>query len=281
MNICGVVILYNPNIKELRKNISYFIDEIQHLIIWDNTPGSNLKDKLNAEFISKQITFLSTGKNEGIAYALNQSFNWAIKNRYDHILTMDQDSKWENFKKFRTSIESLTGDSNIAIYAPMIKSNNTILRCNRREFVITSGSIYNLKVYSKLGLFRESFFIDEVDNEYCIRANINGYRIKIINDCYLIQQFGETTKRNFLDKYTANYSPMRTYHQIRNRIWVWKEYHQSLSYRYILRTILYQIIRRSFIIMFNEDSKFSKFKSIYSGIKDGIIKNGGKIEQYK
>lgn len=281
MKICAVIIAYNPDFKDLISNIYLFIDDIEHIIIWDNTPNSSLRTQLNAKFTSKQTTYLSTGKNEGIAYALNKSFDWAIKNGYDHILTMDQDSKWENFKKFRIAIEALIGNTNIAIFAPMIKSNNTILRCNRSEFVITSGSIYNLEAYSKLGLFRESFFIDEVDNEYCIRANINGYRIKIINDCYLIQQFGETTKRNFLDKYTANYSPMRTYHQIRNRIWVWKEYHQSLSYRYILRTILYQIIRRSFIIMFNEDSKFSKFKSIYSGIKDGIIKNGGKIEQYK
>ena len=40
----------------------------------------------------KNITIIKNGKNEGIAKALNQMFEFAIEQQYEYVLTLDQDS---------------------------------------------------------------------------------------------------------------------------------------------------------------------------------------------
>lgn len=276
MKLAATVIAYKADINDLFSNINRFLPFVDVLIIWDNSPGENIWDE---RFQSPNIVIMSDGKNVGISKALNTVFNWAIKNGFEYILTMDQDSIWPDFYSFKEQVdkEALKKD-NVCIWAPLIKCGETILRCNRPEFVITSGSIYNLNVFQKVGQFREEYFIDEVDNEYCIRSRINGFNIKLIKHNYLVQQFGETTHRNVLDKYTSNYSPIRTYYQIRNRTWVWREYHKVLNWRYFMRTLLIQTLRRSLIILLNEDNKSAKLTAIIRGWYHGIFKKYGSID---
>jgi rhamnosyltransferase len=45
------------------------------------------------------------------------------------------------------------------------------------ESVITSGSLLSLAAYTAIGPFREDFFIDHVDTEYCLRARLKHYRV--------------------------------------------------------------------------------------------------------
>lgn len=279
MKLIAVVVTYYPN-QGMSKNILKYIDYVDKLIIWDNTEQVDQnKYLLKLPENDDKIVRLGTGKNEGIAYALNRAFEWAISNGYEYILTMDQDSYWEDFSYYKSAIERKE-KNHVAIYAPLIKSGGKILRCNNRDFVITSGSIYNLSLFQLVGLFREDFFIDEVDNEYCIRVAIKGYRILILDDCYLSQVFGSPQNKSFLDRYTGFYSPMRTYYQIRNRMWVWREYSRMLSYRYLLRTLLYQVLRRSLIIIIYEHNKRSKLYAIVKGLWHGCFGDKNQVEFY-
>lgn len=40
-----------------------------------------------------------------------------------------------------------------------------------------SANLVNVEVYKKLGKYREEYFIDCVDYEYCLRARENQYSI--------------------------------------------------------------------------------------------------------
>ncbi len=75
MKLCGVVITYYPMVKEAKENILRYLPFVDHLIIWENTPREDAEQfriTLPKESQSK-ITYLSSGKNEGIAYPLNQA----------------------------------------------------------------------------------------------------------------------------------------------------------------------------------------------------------------
>ena len=219
-------------------------------------------------------------ENRGISYALNRIFEYAISEGYSHVLTMDQDSLWENFKLYINSCNQRL-DNNIAIYAPVVKIRDKVIHCNKTDFVITSGSLYNVDVFRKIGRFREEYFIDEVDNEYCLRARIEGFRIQIIDDAFLVQIFGTPSNKSWTNRYTVHYSSFRTYHQIRNRTWMWRQYHKHLSFRYFLRTLLFQTLRRMLLIMIAEENKSDKLKAICKGWYHGLCKPIKPIIQYE
>ena len=93
--ICGVTVLYNPT-EEIFENINSYLKELDKLYIVDNSEEKN--EKLKNKFIefSSKIKYIKLNGNEGIAKALNIAKNKAIKEDYDWLLTMDQDSKFEN-----------------------------------------------------------------------------------------------------------------------------------------------------------------------------------------
>jgi rhamnosyltransferase len=273
MKLAAVVISYYPNNVELINNIDRYIDSVEKLIIWENTPLQD-REKYKIAFPeSDKVVYMGTSKNEGIAYALNRSFEWAIQQGYTHIMTMDQDSLWKDYPHYKTQVQKLENEHSISVFAPVIIDNfsKITLRCNNEDFVITSGSIYCLSAFQKIGHFREDFFIDEVDNEFCVRSKKNGYKIKIITDTYLYQVFGQRRSSKGLSKYTANYSAIRLFYQIRNRIWVWLEYSKMLSYRYLLRTLLLVVMRQSIIIILCESDKINKLKAIIKGLYCGFF----------
>lgn len=39
-----------------------------------------------------------------------------------------------------------------------------------RKTLITSGMLIPLSLFGKIGMFREDYFIDSVDHEFCLRA---------------------------------------------------------------------------------------------------------------
>lgn len=277
MKLLAVVVLYYPNINETISFIDRYINDVDKLILWINTPEV---DKLEIPILSQhqnKTLIMGTGKNEGIGYALNKGIEWALNNGFSHILTMDQDSCFEkgHFKKYRNFI-SLCNENNILVYCPRLatihKSLNTSLI--DLKFTITSGSIINLSLFKIVGLFREDFFIDGIDTEYSIRGRSLGYRTVMINNCILKQRFGEAriSKWGFM---SSDYNAFRTYHMVRNHIIIWKLYPLLFSFNDAFKIYVFQ---RSIKIILSEDNKLIKLKAMYFGINHGLR---NKIKPYQ
>ena len=93
LNICGVVVLYNPD-NSILDNIQSYISCIDKLYVIDNSDDINCEIAEAIQNIHKCI-YISNNGNHGIAQALNVGVNKAIANRSDWVLTMDQDSRFE------------------------------------------------------------------------------------------------------------------------------------------------------------------------------------------
>ena len=76
----GLIVTFNPSPDFFERLNSFFI-QLNHIIIVDN--GSNLEMchllKLEAQKQNFSLTILFNKTNLGIATALNQGFQWAIK----------------------------------------------------------------------------------------------------------------------------------------------------------------------------------------------------------
>ena len=108
MKTLGIVIFYYPT-DEVWKNIASYIDLLDKLIIWNNTPGNQLD--LHFPTWEEKIVLMGVGKNLGIGKALNKAILYAKENQYDYLLTMDQDSHFvkKDFKLYLKAIK----DSNM------------------------------------------------------------------------------------------------------------------------------------------------------------------------
>ena len=81
MILAGIT-LFNPDVARLEENISSIYGQVDRVICVDNGSDNikNIEDCVLNNW--KNITIIKNGKNEGIAKALNQMFEFAIEQQY-------------------------------------------------------------------------------------------------------------------------------------------------------------------------------------------------------
>lgn len=273
MKFCAVVITYFPNVDETRDNILRYIDDVDHVIVWENTPlAEREKYRVSLPEHQSKISYMGVEENRGIAFPLNEAIKWAGENGYTHVMTMDQDSSWQNFQLFRQEIEKCCDDK-VAMFTPSIYNNVD----NRQlELVppITSGAVHPISVFDKIGYFCEEYFIDAIDHEFYYRIVLNSYRVKHIPAARLNHSLGYKQRRRFLmfSMVSNNYSAFRLYYMVRNNIWMYKRYRREsvLPKGFVKQLVREIIFKPSVKIVLVEDGKWKKLKAIFKGIRDGI-----------
>ena len=260
--VAAIVVTYHPKPKEVTDNMRSYASAVDKILVWKNSP----EDIYIPSDLEGKVFILDNGKNDFMAKPLNVALEWCINNGYDYLLTMDQDSKWENASHFVDRALSLAEDD-VAIYAPYtIGQYEKPEKDYDAESVITSGSLVNVKIASLLGGFREDYKIYWVDGEFCYWARKNGYRIRVLHDCSLIQQFGKQTKTLF-GFTTSNYSPFIYYLLIRNMLWMRREFPKGVSIKTVLYTLMYNIRG----ILLGEKQKIVKIHNVNKGILHGLF----------
>ncbi|MBQ6299226.1 MAG: hypothetical protein IJK79_02430 [Bacteroidales bacterium] len=260
--IASVVVLYHPKTEEVLDNIRSYSAAVDKVLVWRNSSESFAIPS----DLEKKAILMGNGENEYMAKPLNAALDWCEQNGYDFLLTMDQDSKWENAAHFIERATSLA-EADVALYAPYTIGQYAKPEQDfDAESVITSGSLVNVKIAKKLGGFREDYQIYWVDGEFCYWARKNGYRIRVLHDCALIQQFGKQT-RTLFGFSTSNYAPYIYYLLIRNMFWMKREFPEGVSIKTVLYTLMYNIRG----ILLGEKSKFCKLHHINKGIVHGLF----------
>ncbi|MFL2145235.1 hypothetical protein [Desemzia sp. FAM 24101] len=274
MSILGVVFLYFPNIDQFISNINCYIGNIDKLIIWQNSSiDVHTKDLIRQKTNAKKIVFRGNGENIGLPIAINNVLS-EFGNSYEYLLTMDQDSRWLNFEEYMKAIEE-NKDKNqrIGIYGPQIITKYSCPNSASEDIVdhvITSGAMYRIEIFRKIGGFREDYFIDALDEEICLRARKNKIETLKVNKGVLFQEFGDTVEKTFFGKkfFYMKHSSFRNYYIVRNHIYLLKEYNMNFEKKN--QIIQSYIIRQAIKILLFDESKLSKLNNIYKGIIDGI-----------
>ena len=264
----SIIVVYNPKVDLLVKDICSFIKNVDLLIIWQN---SVLSDDVR-EYISSlgNIIFAGNGINQGIPTALNFALSYAIKNGYDYLLTMDQDSVLENFDNYKNTVIKKNQEKTciVGAYQTFLESKLSEDIFSEYKWVITSRTIFPIRLLNEIGGFETSFFIDTVDIEVCIRARKYGYKCYICRTGKLIQKYGVKHTIKMLNK-TINYvvySPDRIYGIFRNLT--------MLLITYRKKEISYELFTFSFIVIksavFEKRNRTKSLLAMLFGIIDGI-----------
>lgn len=104
IRILAIIISYNPDLNRLYKNIEALVKQVDEILIVDNS-SNNILEINNMKNNFDKVKIISHEENLGISISLNKGLEYARKNNYNWILTMDQDSICQanminNYKKF-------------------------------------------------------------------------------------------------------------------------------------------------------------------------------------
>jgi rhamnosyltransferase len=229
--IAAVVILYYPEDKTIEFIQSYY-PCIQKLYVMDNSEkGSGISNAINQ---LQNAVYIHDGENKGISKRLNQACSMAINDGYELLLTMDQDSTFDkqDFENYLKCIEAFKDKEEVGMFGAEYVNKVNENECSPKQmnYLITSGSIINLKAYKAIGSFDENLFIDEVDLEYCYNARSKGFKIIKFENIFLRHSLGVVTTGISLKSFRRTprmlHSPLRVYYMVRNYLYVNKKYPQ-------------------------------------------------------
>jgi rhamnosyltransferase len=288
VKISAVVVTYNP-VSEHLENIFRLGSQFDKVYVVDNSTEKT--DLLTKLLHNSKFELINLNGNLGIAKALNVGLSKACL-EYDYCVTFDQDSKLKvdfssEMKKRLNYVDSNTAilapnffDRNSKSYATFslltkwqcknFNANPNIKKLLPSSFAITSGAFINLNIYMKIGPFKDEYFIDHVDSEYCLRAKRNGYKIFIAQDVVLNHSIGERTKHNLLGLTIKpnHHNAQRKYFICRNGISMSKEYFNDYpSYSFLTFA---RLVHEVIAIVFFEKNKLNKSKAMLFGFYDAI-----------
>lgn len=279
--VAAIIISYNPD-NNLLDSINLLINQVEKIIIVDNGSESEKKKNINLikDINNEKIKIIFNQENLGIATALNIGVKDALKQGYNWILTMDQDSKVSSnmiekmFEVYSTIDESERKDI-LSIFPNFvderIQSIEENSEMNAYEYVdadITSGNLLKAEVFDKVGFFDDSLFIDLVDTDFCMRLNEENIKMIKVRDAILYHSLGESqTVKSIFGKFnTSNHSALRRYYMTRNRFYTWEKYKDLNSFTLNRDKKLF---KKEFIkIILGENDKINKIKMVFKGYKD-------------
>lgn len=137
--------------------------------------------------------------------------------------------------------------------------------------------MHNLGIYEQAGPFRDDFFIDYVDTEYCLRVKRRGFHIIVACNAHLQHKLGNQKKFKVgpLEMRPTFHSPVRWYYISRNRIPMIREYGLRFPHWLLYELVIngYGLLR----MMLFEDQKWTKILALLFGALDGLTGRTGAI----
>jgi rhamnosyltransferase len=286
--ICAIYITYHPDAK-FPERMARLAPQVAHILVIDNDSDEQSLNMLRALSIRKCVELIQNKENLGVAAALNQGARRALELGYKWALMLDQDSVPEVHM-----VETLTGiyrahpeHHRVRIIGSNYRSPVTGVKALNCEAVgsnyievptvITSCSLMCLNAFRQIGPFREDFFIDQVDHEYCLRLRSHGYKVLISCEPIMVHPLGNETRHKFwrLHPICTNHSPLRRYYMMRNRVVLYKKY-VSEEPKWVRKGIRESVIEIILILLF-EGQKLEKLRAMIRGIVHGLFGRMGKL----
>lgn len=296
--VVGIVI-FKPDKSRLKQALNQVLKQHCPVFLYKNSDDEITEEAITYVAKNYNVYIFGDGKNRGLAFALNELMKVADDKGYEWMLTLDQDSVIPT--NMINSYYQYVDRKDLGIIAPQVIDHRRrymkIIKTPREEYVsdvITSGSCTNINAWKRIGKFDSWLFIDLIDNEFCKRLRICGYKILKLNYLVLDQEFGKIKTKSpkkvafylWLAKmlrnqnwakfsYKKTVDPMRVFYTSRNIIYVnkkLKKYGKVAYQNYNCKGyvgFIFSFLLPSFL---RADHKGKVASSIVSGTIEGLKK---------
>jgi rhamnosyltransferase len=288
IDVCAIVVTYHPD-SAFPIRLNSLSPQVGTIVIVDNGSADAERTMLREAAQDPKLDLVFNPENLGLARALNLGIQRAAALGYSWVLLLDQDSRVDH-DMVRTLLgiqASFPDRERLAVigsnYDDVAKRTPGAIdpasldrHWDEVDLVITSGSLLSLAAYIAIGPFREEFFIDYVDEDYCLRAKAKGYRVIRSRKHLMSHSIGSPTlhERFGVKKWTTNHSPDRRYYIARNNTVLLREYGNFRAGMWALKS-LSRRLRQCKRIALYEPMKTRKIVAVMHGWWDGIRGNMG------
>jgi rhamnosyltransferase len=301
--VLALMVLYKPHKIQLMSNIEAAVNQIDMLLLLDNSPQGDDYNNLVTEIepiLSKykdKVEYKHNDSNLGLPPCYNYAIDLAKTKKMKFLLLLDQDSNLsENVvSKLLSAYYFLSKTLKVGAVCSLNKekidySSDTYLwdfyerkglykkgGIREVELAINSGFMAPISVYEEVGNYDENYFLDCVDQEMCLRIRNRGYKIFLVEGAIVNHSEAELIIGNliFLKFYVKRNDPIRYYYISRGTLQLLNKY--IFSFPSISLFLVLSLVGRNLrIILFPSKKLRSWFYSLLGIIhffkgKIGII----------
>lgn len=267
-NTVIIIVTYNPSIILFK----YLLEQCRllafRIIVVDN--GSGVKP------VCEGSDFLISDRNKGIAWALNIGIHYALRYNPKYIITFDQDSipATNILDAYNVVLKDLGSSVGLISGGFALQSSEVYFPIRYKDSInlITSGTLHNVEIFKKVGLYEEKLFIDSVDFDFVMRVHKAGFStIRIQNDI-IKHKIGDPLSKRILGIMvtSSNHNEVRRYYQARNLVYLTRRYglcypRQILNFNYYY---YFKILPKMCLV---ERPLLNKLKATLKGLRDGLF----------
>jgi rhamnosyltransferase len=198
--IAAVIVVYRPDPELLLQLLANIAGDVAQVSLFLNSPLSpELIARFRAAAAPTPLQVLGNGTNVGLGLAYNEAARAARTAGCNLLMLFDQDSTpvpgmpgrlaaaLDDARRWFGPVAVVgprpvqtepNTDYKFPFITPRGVDRNGSAESDLCEiaFVISSGSMIDLAALEMIGPFREDFFIDGIDIEWCFRARAHGFR---------------------------------------------------------------------------------------------------------
>jgi len=272
-SVCAIVVTFQPD-AGFSDRLDCLSSEFRRVFVVDNA-SSALRIREN-----DRVRVLQNDHNTGVAAALNQGLRCAGAAGYTWAITFDQDSEpVEGFTETMLASARALKTCRLLLGANYVDVHRRRLAHHvgsqgygsvHRTTLITSGMLLPVSFALAIDGFREDFFIDSVDHEFCLRAADHGAGVFVTREPLMRHAIGAPVDGvRWARALSSAHPASRKYFIARNALWTVRLHarrHPLWSLRQFAR-----IGAEAIGILLFETGRFTKIGAFLRGIKDGAM----------
>ena len=265
--VLGIVVAFEPA-DEVLEHVRVLSGQVERVVVVDNTPPGG-PNALARGALRANVSWIRLGANTGIAHALNVGVEEAEKGGFDWLAAFDQDTEIAEGYVGRL-LAAAGSDPGVGMIVPGLEGVKATATSGDVRKAITSGSLTRVAAFARAGRYREEYFIDYVDFEFCIRLRRAGYRIHRDASTLLRHPIGAPRTGSIagFPVVTSNHAAVRRYYKVRNRVAMVREYLVAEP-AWLGRDVAstgWEVVK----ILLLEDGKGAKLSMMARGALDGL-----------
>lgn len=269
-NTAAVIVSFHPG-ERFGERLTKLCNQFAAVFWVDNTPGSVDRNELSD---NPRLNFLPRGTNTGLASALNTGCEAALGAGFQWVVTFDQDSDiaddflsqqidcWAASEPPPFILGCNYSDGSMRRSA-RFKEGRAVTNC---KTVITSGSLMCLSAWNGLGRFRDDYFIDGLDHEFCLRGRSRGLHVARHGRVLMNHRIGERAANFRALPYL--HTPVRKYYSMRNGTRNIIQYASGEPVWAVRKcaTLAWELV----VALLVEPDKRRKSRAMFRGLRDGL-----------